>query len=453
MFRALDEAAADTWNSITATKFFRDALTAGEIVGTKVSSEAGGFVRSAGYSCALEHDRIATISWPWEWSFSMLQDAALLQLRLLASALQEDCALSDATPFNYQFEGVKPLLMDTGSLVVLREGQTWEGYRQFCEQFLNPLLLQAWKGVDFQPWLRGRLEGITAEQFSHLLSARDLLRRGALTHVWLHARLSRHGQAVSVSDSLSSAGFHKDIILRNVAGLQKIVRDLRWAPGRSSWSEYVQQCPHVTDDEPVKSAFVREACVQFSPGMVWDIGCNQGHYSRIAAEFSRVLALDSDHLTIDRLYQRLRDEASASRTPGRITPLVFNVADPAPSLGWRHQERPCLEERSRPDLVFSLALIHHLVIGSNLRLGDVLDWLHSLQSGVVLEWVDRQDPMVVQMLKNRRDIFSDYHEERLLEELTGRFTILRSVQLPSKTRRLYLLQPVSGTVTRKRTVG
>lgn len=442
MFRALDETAACDWRLITGTSFFRAGTAAGEIIGTRASSEAGSFVCSEGYFCALEHDRIATISWPWEWSFSMLQDAALLQLKLLFKALSEDCILSDATPFNYQFDGVKPLLMDTGSLALLRKGQTWEGYRQFCEQFLYPLFLQAWKGVDFQPWLRGRLEGITAEQFSRLLSVRDLFRRGALTHVWLHARLSRQGQSVSVADSLSSAGFHKDIILRNVAGLERIVRLLRWAPRRSPWSDYVRQCPHVAGDEPVKSEFVRDACRQFSPDMVWDIGCNQGHYSRIAAEFSRVLALDSDHLTIDRLYQQLRDDSRAVRTPCRITPLIFNVADPAPSVGWRHRERPCLEDRSHPDLVLSLALIHHLVIGSNLRLSDVLDWLRSLQAGVVFEWVDRRDPMVVQMLKNRRDIFSDYQEEHLLEELTKRFRILRKVQLPSETRRLYLLQPL-----------
>jgi len=445
LYRALSESAARDWSQIAATEFFRKATAAEEIVQTHSAPELHSLVHNAGYSAVLAHERVAAISWPWEWSFSMLQAAALLQLKLMIQALRENCILSDATPFNFQFVGVRPLLIDTGSLVVLRPGQTWEGYRQFCQQFLYPLLLQAWKGVDFQPWLRGRIEGIPAEQFAALLSARDLLRKGALSHVWLHARLAQHGQSVAVADSLSAAGFHKDLILNNVTGLQRLIQKLRWNRQQSTWSRYVQQAAHVSVDQPVKSEFVRTACQQQTPQTVWDLGCNLGHYSRIAAETSQVLAMDADHLTIDHLYRQLQAEPSDSLAARRITPLVMNLADPSPSLGWRHEERECLEQRSQPDLVLCLALIHHLVIGNNLRLEDVLDWLRSLNAVVILEWVDRRDPMVIQLLRNRRDVFYDYDEDRLLRALQGRFRILRTSQLPSDTRRLYLLAPDSSS--------
>ncbi len=444
-YRALTAAAARDWSQISATEFFRQATATGEIVQTHPAPELHPLVHSAGYTAVLAHQRVDAISWPWEWSFSMLQTAALLQLNLMARALRENCILSDATPFNFQFAGVRPLLIDTGSLVVLRPVQTWEGYRQFCQQFLYPLLLQAWKGVDFQPWLRGRMEGIPAEQFAALLSARDLLRKGALSHVWLHARLAQHGQSMAVADSLSSAGFHKDLILTNVTGLQRLIQKLRWNRQQSTWSHYVQQAAHVTVDQPVKSEFVRAVCQQQTPRTVWDLGCNLGHYSRIAAETSQVLAMDADHLTIDHLYRQLQAEPSGSVAASRITPLVMNIADPSPSLGWRHEERVCLEQRSQPDLVFCLALIHHLVIGNNLRLNDVLDWLRSLNAVIILEWVDRRDPMVIQLLRNRRDVFYDYEEDRFLSALQGRFRILRTSQLPSATRRLYLLAPASSS--------
>lgn len=445
LYRALSESAARDWSQISATEFFRKATAAEEIVQTHPAPELHPLVHNAGYSAVLVHERVAAISWPWEWSFSMLQAAALLQLKLMIQALRENCILSDATPFNFQFVGVRPLLIDTGSLVGLRPGQTWEGYRQFCQQFLYPLMLQAWKGVDFQPWLRGRMEGIPAEQFAALLSARDLLRKGALSHVWLHARLAQHGQSVAVADSLSAAGFHKDLILNNVTGLQRLIQKLRWNRQQSTWSNYVQQAAHVSVDQPVKSEFVRTVCQQQTPRTVWDLGCNLGHYSRIAAETSQVLAMDADHLTIDHLYRQLQTEPSDSLAARRITPLVMNLADPSPSLGWRHEERECLEQRSKPDLVLCLALIHHLVIGNNLRLEDVLDWLRSLNSVVILEWVDRRDPMVIQLLRNRRDVFYDYEEDRLLSALQGRFRILRTSQLPSETRRLYLLAPDSSS--------
>jgi hypothetical protein len=367
----------------------------------------------------------------------MLRDAALLQLRLMEAALADDAILLDASAFNFQFRGTQPVLIDTGSMIPLKPGQPWEGYRQFCQMFLFPLMLQAWKGIHFQPFLRGCIDGIAPQQFSQMLSLRDLFRRGAMTHVWLHARLQGSSSSnVRVAKSMQDSGFSKAMIQNNVAGLKKVVDGLDWNPPASTWSGYDQTSEPVRRDAAAKEQFISEVCSARHWNTVWDLGCNQGRYSRIAAEHSDlVLALDSDHLTVDRLFRTLRDENNRT-----IVPLVSNLADPAPSLGWRGSERPCLEQRSSPDLVFCLALIHHLVIGSNLLLADVIDWLASLNAMIVIEFVDREDAQVQALLANRRDVFTDYSCEAFRRLILERFEIMNEQNL-SAARTLFLLQP------------
>jgi hypothetical protein len=179
------------------------------------------------------------VTYPYEWTFAMLQDAAILQLDLMLAALEEDFILKDATPYNVQFVGARPVFIDVGSFEPLEPGQPWEGYRQFCTLFLYPLLLQAWKGVPFAPWLRGSVDGIEPRELRGLLSARDRFRRGALTHVFLHARLdARYAAREHVRTELRKAGFRKELIVANVRKLRKLVAGLEWDPGATTWSDY-----------------------------------------------------------------------------------------------------------------------------------------------------------------------------------------------------------------------
>ena len=438
VFRALRADGLENWDAISQKRFIRDAMDSGHMVRTDA---ALGIVPPwTGFECSavLQHEKIPAITWPYEWSFSMLREAALLTLDLLERALLDDAILKDATPFNVQFIGSSPVFIDAGSFEPLQPGQIWDGYRQFCQMFLYPLMLQSWKNVDFQPWLRGSLEGISPADFSKLLSFRDLFRRGAMSHVWLHARLqATRPVQPQIANSMRASGFSRDMILNNVKGLRQIVDGLSWKPAQSTWSDYDKTSEPVRRDANAKEKFISDVCQSASWQCVWDLGCNQGRYSRLAAQHAKlVLAIDSDHLTVDRLFQALR--AEQNRT---ITPLVFSLSDPAPSLGWRLQERRSLEHRSKPDLVFCLALIHHLVIGSHLLLSDVIDWLASLKATVVLEYVDREDTQVQQLLANRSDVFSDYSFEAFRALVGQAFEITKEQPLSSGTRTLFLLKP------------
>lgn len=446
VFRSLTDEGLSDWRQISGTQFFQDGVRNGQIVRTwenhqsQMRPAVAVPAQFADVAAVLEHERLPVVTWPWEWSFSMLKDAALSHLALMHAALSEGCILKDATPLNWQFSHGQWVLMDTGSAAPHTAGQAWEGYRQFCETFLFPLMLQAWKGVHFQPWLRGRVGGIPVDQFAGLLSFRDLFRRGALIHVWLHSKLqTKRLSSSAVSDTVREGGIDRGMIVRNVESLQKIVQGLQWHESESEWSDYDRSSEPVQRDAAEKEAFVESVCSIRRWKTVWDLGCNLGRYSEIASCFSDlVLAYDADHLTVDHMYRRIRQRGIRN-----IVPLVMDVADPSPSLGWRYRERLNAEQRSSPELILCLALMHHLVISSQLLLQDVIEWLGTFQADVIFEYVDRQDPQTEVLLQNRRDVFTDYRRDNFLTAVHERFEIIDEYPLPCGTRTLYHLRPYS----------
>lgn len=386
----------------------------------------------------LEHARVPFWSYPYEWSFSMLRDAALLQLRVLREALENGLTLKDATPYNVQFRGTDPVFIDIGSFGPYEQGEPWLGYRQFCRQFLYPLLLRAHGDVPFQPMLRGSLDGIPAPVAREFLRGRRTLKPGVLADVALQARAERSmtGSDRNVRSELSSAGFNAQIILGNVRRLEKVIGKTTWSPGTSTWSEYAD-CGHVATQRTPKEAFVRKVAAARHRKLVWDLGANDAHFSiAVAGDADTVVAIDGDEETIEAVYRRLR-----SGGPKNVLPLVMNLADPSPGLGWRGTERVGLDARGNPDLVLMLAVVHHMVIGSNLPLAAVIDWLASLRTDAVFEWVPLEDSMSQRLTANKRrtEVHADYTEEHLRSYLAGRFDILE--EMPLEGRRLFHLTP------------
>jgi hypothetical protein len=382
---------------------------------------------------ALKHEKVPFVSYPYEWPFSMLKDAALLQLGLGRTALQHDLTLKDASAYNVQFQGANPVFVDIGSFERLNEGEPWAGYRQFCMLFLYPLMLQAYKGLPYHALLRGSLDGITPAQARAVLSAR---RRGVLTHVVLHARLeARYGDAKNVRSDLKRAGFGKALLDANLRKLEKLVRRLEFKPGRTAWTEYGSTNTYSDEEAARKAEFVRAAAERHR-GVVWDLGCNDGTYSRVAAEHAdAVVAIDSDHATVDGLYRALKDEGRTD-----ILPLVMSLTDPSPDLGWRGLERARLERRGTPDLTLALALIHHVVITGNVPVREFVAWLRSIDTALVIEFPERDDPMVQKLLSGKVEKANpDYERETFERALGERFEVERTERLGSRT--LYEARP------------
>jgi len=444
VFRALSEAALGDWNSLSGAAFFQRAVQSGRIIEThEVPLETVDLPSPADHwVAAVEHKRIPFVSYPYEWTFGMLREAALLQLELLTEALDEGLILKDASAYNIQWFGCRPTLIDIPSFERWHPGEAWVGYQQFCQLFLYPLMLTAHRGVPFQPWLRGSIDGISPESCSRLLSARDRFRRGVLTHVVLHHRLlAATGKSeAGLRKELKATDLGKEIIVRNVRGLHKLVSGLRWKIDESEWSGYAECRSYSNEEIVAKKRFVEEAASSRRWNLVWDLGCNTGEFTHIVADHADyVVAMDGDALAVERLFQELRAQDNRA-----IHPLYVNLADPSPNLGWRGAERQSLPARGQPDLTLCLALIHHMVITANVPLEDFVSWLAGLGSHVVIEFVRRNDPMVQRLLKTKGDVPHDYSLENFVRSIRERFEIITQSDSSVGTRVLYFLRPRAG---------
>jgi SAM-dependent methyltransferase len=437
VLRALSPQGLEDWRRLRASPLFA-ALTAEEkLVGThELEEQLPEDALHGEVAGALEHDVVPFVSYPYEWPFEMLRDAALLQLELVRRAIDAGLMLKDATPYNIQFRGARPVFVDVGSFERLREGEPWVAYRQFCMLFLYPLLLHAWKGIPQQPWLRGSLDGITPQECRDLLSTRDLFRRGALTHVALHARLERRhaDRGGEVKTELKQAGFKKELIVANVQGLERLISRLRPPAAGSTWSSYELTSTYTEADAERKRAFVAAAVAAAQPRLVWDVGCNEGHHARLAATTAdTVVAMDADAVVVGRLYEELAREQVTN-----VLPLVVDVTDPSPGLGWRLSERRPLADRGRPDLTFALALVHHVSIPGNVPIAELVRWLHGLGGETVVEFPTPEDPMVQRLLSRKRPgDHPDYNREWFERCLRERFDVVASDELAGGQRVLY----------------
>lgn len=435
VYRGLSEEGRVAWQRLASTRLFRRFSESGALIGTEEVPNASVPAAETKWAAVLRHDRIPFVSYPYEWSFGMLQDAALLQLDLLLAALDEGLILKDASAYNVQWRGARPVFIDVSSFEPLRPGQPWVGYQQFCQMLLYPLMLQAYKDLPFQPWLRGSLEGIAPDAFDKLMSARDHLRPGVLLHVHLQARAQATyaDTGRDLRSDLRRAGFSVALIRANVRRLRALAGGLSWRRARSTWSDYTDTHTYDARDLSLKTEFVRRAVAARPRRLVWDVGANLGVFSRIAADQGAyVVAIDADHLTSERLYRALKAAGE-----NRILPLVVNLVDPSPGLGWRGLERRPLDERGQPDLVIALALVHHMVIGANVPLPEWMDWLAGMSSEAIVEFVAKDDPQAERLLRNKDDQYGDYSLERFEQLLNARMSIVQRQALGSGTRVLY----------------
>lgn len=443
IFRGLNDTALKEWQALSATAFYRRFSTSGGIIPTE-QRELSSIPFSPSdqqWAAVLEHEKLPFVSYPYEWSFDMLRDAALLQLDLVIAALDEGMGLKDASAYNLQWKGASPVFVDVASFYKRTEGEPWVGYRQFCQMFLYPLLVQAYRDVPFQPWMRGNIDGMDAEVCLNMLRGRDYLRGGVLAHVYLQAKAQRAYNSTTrdVRADLSKAGFDKRIIKANAARLRALIAGLEWKPKQSTWSDYLKCGHYEASDAAQKRDFVGEVAASRHWNLAWDIGCNVGVFSRIAARHATsVVAMDFDYQAIDKLYLALKAERVTN-----ILPLIVNVTDPSPNLGWRNMERKRITERGQPDFVLALALIHHIVIGGNIPMAEFVQWLRDLGGELVIEFVTRQDPMVVTLLRNKDDRYTDYNEQVFERELAARFAIAKRQPLGSGTRIMYHARPIS----------
>ena len=369
----------------------------------------------------IHSPRLPFISYPYEWSFSMLEDAALLHLDIMEEALARGFILKDATPYNVQFIDCKPLFIDVTSFAPYEDGMPWQAYTQFCRMFLNPLLLHAATGLPLQPWVHG--SGLSPRATARALPLLFTLRHlpGVMGHVMGQAAL----EALFSSAPNPRIQIPKKTLNRQLRGLRGFISRLK---ARHVNVDYTAD--HYTmAARDAKADFVHRVLARTRPKVVWDLGCNLGAYSKMAATYANlVVAMDVDSAIVDALYR--------SR-PHNILPLVMDLFYPSPDMGWAQSEHMGLEQRGPCDLALALALIHHLRITGGIPLSHIVAWLSWISKAAVIEWVPKEDTRAQQLLAWREDVFDDYTEETLQAALVGGFGEHDAKPLPDSKRVMY----------------
>lgn len=347
----------------------------------------------------IRPEPLPVLSWPWEWSVGQLRDAALLTLDLAVAGLDAGFDLRDASPFNIQLRGTRPVHIDTLSFARRTAETPWAGYRQFCRAFLAPLALMTTRDVRLGLLQRSFLDGIPLDLAARLLPRRTRLRLGLATHLHLHARAeARHataGAARAGAVRLSDARLRA--LLLNLRGT---VAGLRWEPAGTEWADYAENTSYLPEAAAAKDRIVGAMAAAVGPTIAWDLGANTGRYSAIVAGLgARVVAWDIDPAAVERHHRAL-----VAAGEERITPLLVDLADPGPALGWALRERASFLERANADLVLALALVHHLAIGRGVPLPMIAGLFAELAPHLIVEWIPRDDPMAERLLAGRHDL-------------------------------------------------
>ncbi len=392
----------------------------------------------------LRPQMIPFISFPYEWSVRQLLDAALLTLDLQRRAIEGGFSLRDASAYNVQFQAGQPVFIDTLSFGPWDGSSPWVAYGQFCRHFLAPLALYHWVGPELRGLLRSHIDGLPLPLVSRMLPSTSWMRFGIASHIHLHARAtSRYGQggdggeAQGSTPSISKAG-----MLGMLDNLRGTLLSLDSRPTGTEWGEYYGATNYSEDAAASKADLVAQglACLADAgvrTEVVWDLGANTGRYSRVAHDAgAMVVSFDVDESAVDRHWRSIR---SASPPPN-ILPLVSDLTNPSPSLGWAHEERPSLKGRGPADVIFALALIHHLALSNNTPLPRIASWLSSIGKGAIVEMVPKEDSQVRHLLATREDIFPSYTLEGFEEAFLPYFEILAQHPVAGSTRVLYVLK-------------
>ncbi len=382
----------------------------------------------------LRPEPVPFLSYPYEWCFSELQRAALATLEIQVRALRFGMSLKDASAYNIQFIGSRPMLIDTLSFEAYQPGSPWIAYRQFCQHFLAPLAVMSYCDARLARLLEIHLDGIPLDLAAKLLPWRACLKPSLLAHVHLHARAQQ--RCAEPLARPAAGGMSERAMLGMIENLRSAVEGLRWRPRDRSWSEYYTATNYSTEAFEQKQRLVAEFLDAARPESVWDLGANTGAFSRLAAARGiRAVAFDFDPASVEANYLQCAEQGES-----RVLPLVLDVTNPSPAIGWALAERRSLVERGPADAVLALALVHHLAIANNVPLGRIAQFFAQIGRWLILEFVPKEDSQTQRLLASREDIFPDYTQEAFERSFDERFVIERRSSIAASARTVYLMR-------------
>lgn len=381
----------------------------------------------------IKPDLIDFISYPYEWCFSQLKNAALLTLKIQKTALNFGMSLKDCSAYNVQFRNANPIFIDTLSFEKQEEGQPWVAYRQFCQHFLAPLALMSKKDIRLNQLFRIYIDGIPLDLASSLLPLRSRFKASLFFHIHLHSKSQKR---FANKSPVKRFKIKPSGLLRLIESLEKAIINIKWHPRHSEWSNYYEDTNYSSDAIHHKKEIISECIEKISPKIIWDIGANVGLFSRIASNKGiKTIAFDNDPVAVERNYIEC-----ITKKETHLLPLLLDFTNPSAGLGWENQEKLPWIERRNADTVFALALIHHIAISNNVPFRKIAKFFSDLCSYLIIEFIPKNDTNVQRLLTTRKDIFSDYSQTIFEREFKNFFKIKECHKITDSLRVLYFMQ-------------
>lgn len=382
----------------------------------------------------IEPEIVKFISYPYEWCFSQLKDAALTTLRIQKIALKYDMSLKDASAFNIQWHKGRPMLIDTLSFEKYKEGEPWVAYKQFCQHFLAPLVLMSYKDIRLNKFSRICIDGIPLDLVSALLPKSTYLKFNILSHIHLHAKSQKH--FADKNFDKKKVTLSKFSLLGIIDGLESVINKLKWQPKGTEWGDYYTFTNYSDGSFNQKKTIIKDFLIDLNSKTLWDVGGNTGEFSRIASDMGiQTISFDIDEAAIEKSYLIMKKNNESN-----ILPLVIDWTNPSPSIGWCNQERFSLIERGPVDTVLALAIIHHLAISNNVPFVRIADFFSKICNNLIIEFVPKEDSQVKKLLSTREDVFTNYTEANFLKVFSDYFTDIKTKHIDGSTRTLYLMK-------------
>lgn len=435
LYRQVHERYRENYDLLMGSGLYAELVASGLMVSHEeaVADESG----SGGYKL-LKPAEVPFISYPYEWCFSQLKDAALLTLDIQKRALAHGMSLKDASAFNVQFVDGRPVLIDTISFERYQEGTPWVAYRQFCMHFLAPLALMSYCDIRLGEWFRISVDGVPLDLAASLLPFRSRVHPSLFMHIHMHASSQQRYAGKEIEKKKLAAGVSKFALLAMVDSLEGAVKRLVWKPEGTEWADYYQDTNYSPDGLSRKKELVAEFIGLTGAKSVWDLGANDGTFSRVASSMGiETVSFDIDPACVENNYRAIK-----SGSERHLLALYQDLTNPSPGIGWASKERSSLAARGPCDLAMALALVHHLAISNNVPLRLIASYCASLCSWLIVEFVPKQDSQVQRLLATRADIFDRYDVDGFESEFKRHFKIVRKSAITDSSRLLYLMKRV-----------
>ena len=442
IIRGINKSGEEKFRLLIESKILEKSIEKNFLIGTqKIDDEDIKIKLNCNF--LLEHKKIPYVSYPYEWSFYQLKDAALHHLDFNIFLIENNFQLIDASAYNVQFIGNKPIFIDAFSIDEYMEGSNWSVHNQFCQQFLNPLLITSYKGITYNNWFRGNLEGISSEETCKILTFFQKMNPTVFLNLVLPNHFENKNKSKNIDDlkllKIKKRKFNKNSYLWMLKNLRKFIFKLQHSKEKSFWKNYDVDNTYDQNQSKIKKTIVEEFIKKHTPQILCDLGCNTGEFSEASlnAGGKSVIGFDFDQGALIKSYNRSKEKKL------NFLPLYLDASNPSSNIGWNQLERVGFLERCKFDALIALAFEHHLAIAKNIPLENLIDWFLDIAPKGLIEFVPKEDETIKIMLSFRKDIFEEYTEDNFKKILLKKAKIIKINNIKNSLRKIYEYEKIS----------